>query len=66
MPIALKDWPQLMPLVEQALSMPASERDAWLARVRPMPPIRAALLELLEDRQAIESGDFLGALPRLD
>ncbi len=66
MTIARSDWPQLMPLVEQALSMPAGERVAWLGRIDLSPAIRAGLLELLEDRHAIESGDFLGALPRLD
>jgi serine/threonine protein kinase len=65
MTIALGDWPQLMPLVDQALSMPAGERGAWLARVELAPSIRTALLELLQDREAIESGDFLGALPQL-
>ena len=65
MTIALGDWPQLMPLVDEALALPESERDAWLARVELAPSIRTALRELLQDRAAIESGDFLGALPRL-
>ena len=65
MTIALGDWPQMMPLVEQAIMIPAGERGAWLARLDLAPSILDALCELLEDRLAIEDSDFLGALPRL-
>ncbi len=59
------DWPRLLTLVEQALDLPATERDAWLQTLDLPAPLQAALHRLLEDRHAIESDDFLGTLPVL-
>ena len=65
MPIARADWPRLLNLVEQALDQPASERDGWLQSLDLPAPLLATLLSLLEERRAIETGDFLGALPAI-
>jgi serine/threonine-protein kinase len=61
------DWPRLNALLDEALSLPAPERAAWL---RVLPAEHAALKDtlarLLDVRAGIETGDFLGTLPRLD
>lgn len=60
-------WPQLNRLLDEALSLPAAERGPWLAA---LPAEHAALKDtlarLLEVRAGIETGDFLGTLPRLE
>jgi eukaryotic-like serine/threonine-protein kinase len=62
-PIALSDWPRLLSLVEQGVEVPAAERDNWLRALDLPAPLRDALRCLLQERQAIESLDFLAALP---
>ncbi|MFN8867204.1 MAG: protein kinase domain-containing protein [Pseudomonadota bacterium] len=61
------DWPRLNALLDEALSLPAPERAAWL---RVLPAEHAALKDtlarLLEVRAGIETGDFLGTLPKLE
>ena len=63
MSIARADWPRLLDLVEQALDQPAEARPAWLQALALPAPLHTALLGLLEERRAIETGDFLAALP---
>ncbi|MFY7901455.1 MAG: serine/threonine-protein kinase, partial [Rubrivivax sp.] len=61
------DWPRLNALLDEALSLPAPERAAWL-RVLPAEhmALKDTLARLLDVRAGIETGDFLGTLPRLD
>jgi hypothetical protein len=63
-PMAL--WPRLMPLLEQALDLPAAQRPAWLAVQALDDDTRAALLQLLADRAQLDGGDFMAALPQLE
>lgn len=65
MPIAHQHWPQLLDLVEQALDLPSGEREHWLNGLSLEPTLLSALRGLLEERHAIETGDFLQALPPL-
>jgi len=62
-PMAL--WPRLMPLLDQALDQPADQREAWLQQQNLDEDTAAALRQLLADRQELDSGDFMAALPQL-
>jgi serine/threonine-protein kinase len=64
-PVAAGDWPRLLELVAQALDIPAPAREAWLRALRLPPAQEDALRELLDDRRAIESQDFMATLPAL-
>ncbi len=60
-------WPQLNRLLDEALALEAAERDGWLAAL----PAEHGLLKdtlarLLDVRSGLETGDFLGTLPKLD
>jgi serine/threonine protein kinase len=63
-PMAL--WPRLMPLLAQVLDLPPAQRPAWLAQQGLDEDTAAALRQLLADRQALEAGEFMAALPALD
>ena len=63
MTIARADWPRLLALVDQALELPPAARHAWVSGQDLPTPLHTALLGLLEERRAIETGDFLAALP---
>lgn len=65
MNIARSDWPRLLTLVEQALDMAPTERERWVGRLGLAEPLYGALIGLLRERQAIETGDFLGMLPAI-
>jgi eukaryotic-like serine/threonine-protein kinase len=60
-------WPRLNDLLDEALALPPPERAGWLAA---LPAEHAALKDtlakLLDVRSGIETGDFLGTLPKLD
>ena len=60
-------WPRLNELLDEALSLPPPQREGWL---RSLPaehaPLKETLAKLLEVRAGIETGDFLGTLPKLD
>ncbi|GAB4114782.1 MAG: hypothetical protein Fur0014_17300 [Rubrivivax sp.] len=64
--VAASDWPVLNALLDQALSLPLPERGPWLEA---LPAEHAAmkdtLARLLDIRDGIETGDFLGTLPKL-
>ena len=60
-------WPGLNELLDEALALPAERRGAWLqALPAEHAPLKEALARLLEVRAGIETGDFLGTLPKLD
>jgi eukaryotic-like serine/threonine-protein kinase len=65
MTIARADWPQLLRLLETALDLPEAARPAWLSQLDGPAPLINELRRLLEDRRAIETDDFLQALPSL-
>jgi eukaryotic-like serine/threonine-protein kinase len=63
---AAADWATALGLLDDALQRPLAERAAWLAALPPQRDgVLALLRQLLDDRRAIETGDFLGALPPL-
>ena len=64
-PIALSDWPRLLTLVGQALDLPAGEREAWSQGLGLPAHMKAALRDLLDEQQALQTGNFLDALPLL-
>jgi tetratricopeptide (TPR) repeat protein len=66
MKLARDDWAELLRLLDRALELPASERAGWLEGLAPpQARLKAPLQRLLEQRGAIETGDFLGAGARL-
>jgi hypothetical protein len=66
MQLSLEDWPTALHLLDEALELPLAARESWL---RTLPGehqrLRPALQQLLDDRRAIETGDFLHQLPPL-
>ena len=59
-------WPALSKLLDEALDLPAGEREAWLASLADEhAEHREALLALLATQASIETGDFLAELPKL-
>lgn len=66
MNLAPEDWPTALRLLDEALELPAEARDAWLATLAGQHQrLRAALRQLLDDRRAIETGEFLCRMPLL-
>ena len=63
--IDARDWPAISALFDQALDLPASERDLFVAAlVGPQAAHRDTLARLLADQRAVETQDFMQALPR--
>jgi hypothetical protein len=58
------DWPALNGLLDQALALPQAERLPWVEQLPETAP-KDTLRRLLSVRHGIETGDFLGTLPRV-
>jgi len=57
-----RDWAIVLHHLDSALDLPAADRASWLrALVLEPPALKDTLRELLDDRGAIETADFLGA-----
>jgi serine/threonine-protein kinase len=52
-------WPRLLPLLDEALALPAAARLAWLHAQALPAELDAALRQLLADRDRLEGSDFL-------
>jgi len=64
MPITAADWKRLSPLLDAALDLAPAQREAWLAMLPPEhADLRESLAELLMQRPAVETDDFLTRLP---
>jgi eukaryotic-like serine/threonine-protein kinase len=64
--LSAADWSTALRLLDQALEMPPPARESWLQALAPeWLHLRPALLQLLDDRRAIETGSFLQELPPL-
>ncbi len=58
-------WATLNRLLEEALDRPPAERAAWLESLAPeVAALAPHLRELLQRAAAVETGDFLGTLPK--
>ncbi|MEO6280424.1 protein kinase domain-containing protein [Roseateles sp.] len=58
-------WPSLSPLLDEVLALPAGERSAWLdALPAEAEGLRDTLRSLLAANAELETGDFLGTLPK--
>lgn len=58
-------WPLLNTLLDEALALPTSERGAWLdALPAEAAGLRDTLGALLASHARVETGDFLGTLPK--
>ncbi len=59
-------WPQINALLDEALALPASDRPAWLARLGgERAALRDTVARLLAVQAEVDTGDFLGTLPKL-
>lgn len=58
-------WREISVLLDEALALPASERERWL-QVLPatQSPLQNTLRELLAAQSGVETNDFLRTLPR--
>ena len=60
------DWPAISRLLDVALPLPPAAQARWLAGLpEEHAALRGTLARLLQVRSAVETGDFLGTLPRL-
>ncbi len=61
-----EEWVQVMHLLDAALDLPVTERAQWVETLPPeRQPLKSALSRLLSERAAIETAEFLNALPPL-
>ena len=61
------EWPALSALLDEALSLPASEHATWLDSLAGERAVhRQALRSLLAHRPGVETDDFLRDMPKLD
>ncbi|MBL8348556.1 MAG: protein kinase [Rubrivivax sp.] len=66
MQLSAADWSTVFALLDEALDLDPSRRDAWLAVLAPeRQRLQPVLRQLLDERRAIETGDFLNRLPAL-
>jgi serine/threonine-protein kinase len=64
MPIITAEWKRLSPLLDAALDLQPAQREAWLATLpAEHADLRESLAELLAQRSAVETDDFLNRLP---
>lgn len=60
-------WPALSPLLDEALALPPAARSAWLdALPAEAAGLRDTLRSLLAANAEVETGDFLGTLPKFE
>ena len=59
------DWPAVSRLLDHALDLPAAQRGDWLNALPETTTVKAALGRLLASAAAVETADFLEALPPL-
>jgi tetratricopeptide (TPR) repeat protein len=65
MKLPRENWPTLSKLLDEALEIPESEREHWLAALPPeASALTPTLRQLLAMDSAAETRDFLGSLPR--
>lgn len=59
-------WPALNALLDEALALPAAERSRWLESLAgEQAGLKDTLRDLLATHAGVETGDFLGTLPKL-
>ncbi len=60
-------WPEVSALLDEVLALPAAQRSAWLEQLSSEhAPWKDTLRELLTTHTGVETGDFLGTLPKLE
>lgn len=59
------EWPAISGRLDEALSLDPIERDCWLDSLAESESIKVKLRQLLADAVGVETGDFLGTLPKL-
>lgn len=59
------DWSAALALFDQALDLPIDQRHAWAGTLPLSPPVAQLLRQLLDNRHAIETGQFLAHGPVL-
>jgi serine/threonine protein kinase/predicted negative regulator of RcsB-dependent stress response len=65
--IDARSWQELSKLLDTALDLPPERRDAWLDTLgSEFDALKPRLRELLSRSVGVETGDFLGTLPRIE
>lgn len=66
MPSHVADWPRALVLMDEALALGASQREAWLTALAAQDPAAAALLrKLLAAHVRVQAHELLATLPKL-
>ena len=60
-----QEWPAINQRLDEALSLAAEQRDTWLAELVETDSVKEMLRRLLHEAAAVETADYLGALPKL-
>ena len=60
-----EEWPTISRRLDEALSLEPAQRDTWLAALSETDSIKQKLRHLLSNPASVETGDFLGTLPKL-
>ena len=66
-PTDAEDWNTLNRLLDEALELPSTELDRWLANLPvEYAPLKPRLQSLLANAASVETGDFLQTLPKFE
>ena len=66
MSIDLSQWPAISRLLDEALDLPDSERQAWLEQLNEeYGPLKPALREILSQRASVETATFMAPVGRI-
>ena len=60
-----QEWPAIDKRLDEALSLAPGQRDIWLVRLVETDSVKEMLRRLLNEAADVETGDYLGALPKL-
>ena len=59
------EWPAISRRLDEALSLASGRARPWIGSLAETDSIKTKLRQLLVDAAAVETGDFLGTLPKL-
>ena len=60
-----EEWPAISRRLDEALLLEPGQRDTWLAALAETDSVKDKLRHLLLNPASVETGDFLGTLPKL-
>src|SRR3954452_19064905 len=60
-----QQWPAINRRLDEALSLAPGQRDTWLDALVETDSVKQTLRRLLQGAAAVETDDYLGALPKV-